>query len=107
MNFLQTHLLSCILFSPLIGVLALLLIPANHEKAIRWAALSGSLIPLGLTVYAWVLFNQISTISFKLQETAAWFSVIHSSYHLGVDGISLSMVVLTTLLVPLAISDCF
>jgi len=107
MNILQTNLLSCILFSPLIGVLVLLLIPARQEKALRWVALLGSLIPLGLTVYAWVVFNQAQAAAFKLEEMAAWFPAIHSNYHLGVDGISLSMIVLTVLLVPLAILTAF
>ncbi len=107
MSFIQSHLLSCILFSPLMGVLVLLLVPAKSEKALRWIALLGSLIPFGLTVYAWVLFNQSTSATFKLEESAAWFSTIHSSYHLGIDGVSLSMVVLTTLLVPLAVLTAF
>lgn len=107
MNILQTNLLSCILFSPLIGVLVLLLIPARQEKLLRWVALLGSLIPLGLTGYAWVLFNQAPAAAFKLEELAAWFPAIHSNYHLGIDGVSLSMIVLTVLLVPLAILTAF
>ncbi len=76
MNILQTNLLSCILFSPLIGVLVLLFVPAKQEKLLRWVALAGSLIPLGLTVYAWVVFNQAPAAAFKLEE-GRLFPAIH------------------------------
>ena len=107
MDFIGNHILSWILFSPLIGAVLLLLIPNGWSKSLRWTAFAASLIPFGLTIYAWVLFNQSTTTAFRLEEAAPWFSAIYSSYHLGIDGISLSMVLLTTLLVPLAILTAF
>ena len=44
---------------------------------------------------------------FQYQEQAAWFPSIASTYHLGIDGISLPMVLLTTLLTPLALLASF
>lgn len=107
MDLILSHILSWILFTPLIGVFVLLLIPADKIKGLRWVTFFASLIPFGLTILAWVLFNQSAATPFRLEEVAPWFSAIHSSYHLGIDGISLSMVFLTTLLVPLSILTAF
>jgi NADH-quinone oxidoreductase subunit M len=107
MEFLTTHILSWILFFPLLGVAALLLLPKGHSNAIRWTAFAFSLVPFLLTLYTWLLFSQAPETLFRLEESAPWFPAIHSSYHLGIDGISLSLVFLTTLLVPLAILTAF
>lgn len=102
MQFLQDHLLSLILFTPLLGALILLLIPKAQVKAIRWAAVILSLVPLALSIYLWTAYAP-RTPGFQFQETTAWFPLIGASVHLGVDGISVPMVLLTTLLTPLAL----
>lgn len=102
MPFLQENLLTLILFSPVVGALALLLFPRERVAAIRWAALAFSLIPLALTLGLWAAFDA-SAPGYQFVEQAIWYDAIHASYHLGVDGISLPMALLTTLLTPLAI----
>jgi NADH-quinone oxidoreductase subunit M len=69
---------------------------------IRWVAFLGSLIPLALALVLWFSFIP-SLPGFQFQEQYVWYAAIGSSYHLGVDGISLTMVLLTTLLTPLSI----
>lgn len=106
MDFINTHLLSLILFVPTIAALFMLFLPGGETKLLRWFALSASLIPFMLTIILWSNFDSNVT-GFQFQENYIWYEAINSSLHLGVDGISLSMVLLTTLLTPLAILASF
>jgi len=106
MDFLNTHLLSLILFVPTIAALVILFLPSGETKLLRWFAFSASLIPFVLTLVLWSRFDPNKT-GFQFQEQYMWYEAIHSTLHLGVDGISLTMVLLTTLLTPLAILASF
>ena len=106
-SLLTNNLLSLILFTPTIAAVILLLIPRDQVTLIRWVAFVASLFPLGLTIYLWVRFTTSGVPGFQFQENYQWFTVINSNYHLGVDGISLPMVLLTTLLIPLALLFSF
>jgi len=106
MDFLNAHLLSLILFTPTLAALIMLFLPSNEAKLHRWFAFAASLIPFALTLYLWQNFDPNQT-GFQFEETRVWYAAIHSSFHLGVDGISLSMVLLTTLLTPLALLASF
>lgn len=90
------HILSIVLFTPLAGLLVLLLIPSSNSRAIKlWAnaaSLAGFLVSLPLVF----LFDPGKDIQFV--EKASWIPSIGASYHLGIDGISLLLVLLTTLL---------
>jgi NADH-quinone oxidoreductase subunit M len=76
--------------------------PPDRVKSIRWAAFLVSLVPLGFSLWLWFSFEP-GLQGYQFVEHAAWYEAINSSYHLGVDGISVPMVLLTTLLTPLAI----
>jgi len=106
MEFIANHILSFILFSPAISSLVILLLPKEKEKLIKWTALGLSLIPLLFSIYAWIFFDK-SAKGFQYQETTIWYAAINSSYHVGIDGISLTMILLTTLLTPLALLASF
>ncbi|HEX9012902.1 MAG TPA: proton-conducting transporter membrane subunit, partial [Anaerolineaceae bacterium] len=106
MEFINQHLLSLILFTPTIAALVLLLLPREEVKVLRWVTLIASLIPFLLSIYAWARFNP-SAQGFQFEEQFAWYPAINSTYHLGIDGISLTMVILTTLLTPLAVLTSF
>ena len=106
MNFIATHLLSLILFTPAVSAVVLLFLPAQASRLLRWFALVASLIPFGLSILLWVRFSPDGA-AFQFQEQYTWYAAINSSLHLGVDGLSLTMVVLTTLLTPLAILASF
>jgi NADH-quinone oxidoreductase subunit M len=102
MSFFQDHILTLILFSPVISALIVLLLPREQEQTIRWGALLLSLVPFGLSVFMWLAYVP-GQAGFQFIEQANWYEAINSSYHLGVDGISVPMVLLTTLLTPLSI----
>jgi len=106
MDFLTSHLLSLILFLPTVSALVLLFLPKDEAKLLRWFALGASLVPFALSVFLWTQFKS-GTIGFQFEEKYVWYQAINSSLHLGVDGLSLTMVVLTTLLTPLAILASF
>lgn len=106
MEFLNTHLLSLILFLPAISALLMLFLPGSEARLHRWFAFAASLIPFILTLVLWNNFDPNAT-GFQFEEKYTWYESINSSFHIGVDGISLSMILLTTLLTPLAILASF
>lgn len=106
MEFLNTHLLSLILFLPALAALVIFFLPKDEAKLIRWTAFLASLIPFGLSIYLWLNFkSDVSGYQFDVQYT--WYAAIGSSLHLGMDGLSLTMVMLTTFLTPLALLASF
>ncbi len=102
----MNYLLTLILFIPALGALLMVFLPGSQVKLLRWTALITSLIPLGLAIYLWTLFNP-GQAGFQFEAQYVWYQAIHSSYHVGVDGLSLTMVILTTLLIPLSIIASF
>lgn len=106
MEFISSHLLSIILFFPVLAAIVVLWIPKEKLKTIRWTAFGMSLVPFILTVYLWTQFKS-GQIGFQFQEQYSWYAALHSSLHIGVDGLSLTMVLLTTLLMPLALLASF
>ncbi len=106
MEFLNSHLLSLILFSPAIAAVIMFFLPGGEARLHRWSAFAASFIPFGLSLYLWSMFDPDKT-GFQFEESHVWYQAIHSSLHLGVDGISITMVLLTTLLTPLAILASF
>jgi NADH-quinone oxidoreductase subunit M len=106
MEFITQHLLSLILFFPVLIAEVVLFLPKENLKAIRWTALAGSLVPFLMTVFLWTQFNSTQP-GYQFEEQYNWYPAIHASFHLGVDGLSLSMVLLTTLLMPLAFLASF
>ena len=103
--FSTNHLLTLILFAPTAAALVLLFLPTEQVKLLRWFALVASLIPLMLALVVWIIST--GRAGFQFEEKVAWYPALNSRYHLGVDGISLPMVLLTTLLTPLAILASF
>ena len=106
MDFLNSHLLSLILFIPAVAAVVMFFLPKDEAKLLRWFAFAASLIPFVLSIYMWIQFKP-DAAGFQFQEQYAWYAAIGSSLHLGVDGLSLTMVLLTTLLTPLALLASF
>ncbi len=96
------HILSWVLFTPLIGAVILLLIPSSNKRAIRvWAnvaALAGFVISLPLAFN----FNKDAD-GFQFVERASWIPSLGVHYAIGIDGISLLLVMLTTVIGVIAI----
>jgi len=97
-------LLSGLLALPLIGAIFIFLLPGETEatkRNARWIALFATLVTFGLSLVVWARFDP-SQPGFQLVEQRDWFS--HAiSYKLGVDGVSIPFVLLTTFLMPISI----
>src|SRR5690349_16509489 len=95
-------LLSLLVFLPVFGSALLLIWPRGNDEGIKRAALGISLVNFVLSLRLFQLFKP-GEAGMQFEERFPWLSSIGSSYHLGVDGISLFLILLTTLLTSLAI----
>ena len=93
--------LSLIVFTPVVGVLALLFVPGGAHRLIRWIALGAALVSLALSLV--LLGYSTNGAEFQFREDLPWISAFGMRYTLGVDGISAVLVLLTTLLSAVAI----
>src|SRR6266568_8324008 len=96
------HLLTIVLLTPLAGLAVLLFIPGKNKDLVRiWAnlvAFAGFLISLPL-----VSQFQAGAPGFQFEERVDWIPSLGAHYHIGMDGISLLLVMLTTLMGSIAI----
>jgi NADH-quinone oxidoreductase subunit M len=106
MGFVTDNILTLILFTPVLVAFVLLFLPRADKKVIRWVTLVGSLIPFGLALFLWASFKT-DLPGFQFETQSLWYGAVNASFHLGVDGLSLTMVLLTTLLTPVAILASF
>jgi len=89
--------LSAIVFLPLAGAIAVAFIPKTKETAIKWASLIVSLIPFTLSIVAYASYN-FAKGGFQFVEKFQWIEEVGISYHMAADGISLPLLVMTTLI---------
>ncbi len=95
------HLLSSIIFAPLIGALLILFVPGKNEKLIRIIATASAALTGVLSLVAFSKFSGAEA-GFQLIEKISWIPQFSVHYFLGTDGISFPMVLLTTLICLLA-----
>ena len=101
----QQYLLTIIILLPVVGALltvAYSLLPGKRESNYKWIALGFSLLDFVLSLFL-LRGSQSATAGFRFVEDVLWIGSIGAHYHIGVDGISLWLVILTTLLMPIAI----
>ena len=91
-------------FFPLAGVLVILLLKSEWKKAIRWTALLTSLAVFGISLWVLAQFNAANPDA-QLVVNQPWFTLAGNpiAFHLGVDGLSILLLLLTTFLTPIAI----
>ena len=97
--------LSLVTFLPLLGVLILATLrgdEATVAQSARWTALWTSLVTFLISLVLWQKFDTASS-GFQFRETAAWLPDFGVSYRMGVDGISVLFVLLSTALTPICI----
>src|SRR5947199_2686472 len=95
-------LLTLLVLLPLAGALLIALLSGRHEGLIRAVALGVSIAVFAATVLLWARFDAASA-NFQFVERHAWIPAFGIDYFVGVDGISLFLVVLTGFLTPLAL----
>ncbi len=97
------NILSIIIFFPIVAMLLLWLIPSRQRALLLWSALVLSIIEFGLSLQLFFGFPAGADHHFRFVELYEWIPRLGISYHLGVDGISLFLVLLTTFLLPICI----
>ena len=98
----DSSILTIITFSPLLGVLVLLFVDKSKLSTIKIIAFVVSLLNFILSLYLYFNFSSdTSAMQFPVEKV--WIESLGISYHLGIDGISLFLILLTTFLTPLAI----
>src|SRR6266699_5510434 len=101
----QQHLLTILIVLPVVGALGLVaygFAPNRREEHYRWIALAVSIATFVLSLL--LLRGAGGAVAeFRFEENISWIGSVGARYHLGGDGISLWLVLLTTLLVPIAI----
>jgi NADH-quinone oxidoreductase subunit M len=96
----NSSILTLVTFVPAIGALLLMLMPRN-DRALRWAALIISIATFVLSLFLPIYYDYGAT-GFQFETNHNWIGqTIH--YHMGADGISMWLVLLTTLLVPVSV----
>src|SRR6267142_6258300 len=101
----EQHLLTILILLPVIGAVVTVvygLSPARREEHYRWLALAFSTITFLLSLLL-IKGGGTALADFRFVENVSWIGSLGARYHIGVDGISLWLVLLTTLLVPIAI----
>ena len=99
--------LSLIVFLPLVGALAALLAGGRgdrpeRESLVRVIALVSSLVVFAVSLLLWIRFDATSA-EYQFVEIHQWMPMFGIKYHIGIDGISLFLIILTTFLTPLAL----
>ena len=90
---------------PLAGAILLLLVPnkdGSRDGLMRWAAVAISLVSFGVTLAIWAAFDGTSA-EYQMVERMPWIPAFGIDYYVGVDGISLLLIVLTGFLTPIAL----
>jgi len=100
MNIATAPILSIVTFLPLVGALFIAFLPRDAATNARYVALWTTLITFVVSILIWTNFDAASA-GFQFVEERAWFGPI--KYKMGVDGISMLFVILTTFLMPLCI----
>jgi NADH-quinone oxidoreductase subunit M len=95
--------LSILVALPLVGAIITLLLPKGKDKTIAWVAILWSLVPLALASFLWFWMFDPNSAKMQFDEKYLWISAINVKYHVGVDGLSMPLVWLTTLLTTLSL----
>jgi NADH-quinone oxidoreductase subunit M len=96
------HILSLVLFTPLIGMVLLLFIPSSQKNLLRWWANIVGIAGLLISIPLVTRFDKTAA-GFQFVEKADWIPTIGATYTIGIDGISLLLVMLTTLITAVSI----
>ncbi len=96
------YILSITIFFPILGVLAVLFTPKEKINAIKLSGLLTTAVTFVISLYLFFQFDS-NNPSFQFQQHAPWISSLNISYYVGIDGMALLLIVLTTFLTPLAL----
>jgi len=102
----MNHLLTIITFVPIVGAALILLIPSSERKLIQAIAVFATLPQILIATYLYQHFDTATT-AMQFVEKTPWVPTYHIDYFVGVDGISISMVLLTALICFISVFASF
>ena len=94
--------LNAVIWIPVLFALLVMMLPKGDKQQIRVAALVGMLVDMVVSIWAFTRFEPGGR-EFQLEFRMPWIDEIGVSYHLGVDGLAVSLVLLTGILGPLVV----
>ena len=101
-------LLSLVTFLPLIGTALLVLIPRDEGRQHKAVALLTTLVTFFVSVGLWTGFDPSAAApEFQFDEFYAWIPSVGIGYHVGIDGVALLLIMLTTALMPIVVLSCW
>src|SRR6478735_2135770 len=95
--------LSVIAAVPLVGAVVVALLPKGNDNRVKQVALGFAVVPFLMTVAMAFQFDNDAPEQFQFTESYSWIKQFGVSFSLGVDGIALLLVALSTVIVPLVI----
>jgi len=102
----MAHPLTLITFIPLVGMILILAAPASLVRWYKWIAVASAAAQLVIAAWLYANFNT-GTVAMQFTERYSWIGAYHIYYFMGVDGISISMVLLTALICFIAVFSSF
>lgn len=102
----MANILSILIFLPIAMAIPVLFFKKNGEKAIKYYSLAVALITFILSIVLYFAFNTESG-EYQFVQKVTWVKIINSYYYVGVDGISLLLILLTTLIFPISLIASF
>ncbi len=103
----ESQILSWITFVPLIGMTLILLLPKSSLGAVKGISLAATAVPLVLATWMYFGLFVKGTAEMQLVQDVPWIDSIGAHYKVGVDGLSLALVWLTTLLLFIGVPASF
>jgi len=94
--------LTWLILLPVLGAIAVLLVPRRRSEVILPLGTAVSVLPLALAGYIFAVFEPVA--GYQFVERAVWWEPWGISWHVGIDGISMPLVVLTAILVPISLA---
>ncbi|MDO8519761.1 MAG: NADH-quinone oxidoreductase subunit M, partial [Deltaproteobacteria bacterium] len=105
MSFVNNHILTLVTFFPMAAALFLLVIPGEEKKVLHRLAFVFSAVEFILSLHLYFHFQNTGT--FEFLEVRPWIMAWNVHYLMGIDGVSLLLIVLTTLITPIALASAF
>src|SRR5258706_14579154 len=103
MDFFRANILTIVAFFPLAGMIVLLFFNKENKNLIRWWANFIGFGGFAISLPLWFWFDFDKSDQFQFGGDVPWIKALGANYHVGIDGISLLLIMLTTLLGALAI----
>ncbi len=100
------HILTYMTFIPLLGAVVVLCLPRENNTLVRWTAFAATMPPLLMAIWLYMNFDR-STDAMQFMERVQWIPSYNIQYIMGIDGLSVTMVLLTALLCPICILASF